>query len=52
MRYPECESCANLIPIGEGDHICNECGEPKVVIEDYFAASSYLMCDGEHYVEN
>jgi len=41
-----CEYCENCIPIGEGDHICTECGEPKMVISDYIPTSEYLACGG------
>ena len=29
-RNAGCEHCANLVPIGEGDHICYECGRKEV----------------------
>ena len=33
-----CETCANMLPIGEGDHICEECegsdGTPTALILD------------------
>lgn len=42
-----CEYCENCIPIGEGDHVCNECGEPVIVISDYAPADNYLKCGGK-----
>lgn len=47
-----CESCSNLIPIGEGDHICTEFGDtPAMVISDYVPADEYMKCGGKHYEE-
>lgn len=44
-----CEYCGNCIPIGEGDHVCNECGEPVIVISDYEPAEDYLKCGGKYF---
>lgn len=51
ISHPEacCLTCFNCIPVGEGDHICSECGEPVVVISDYAPAEDYLKCGGEYY---
>lgn len=46
-----CETCMNCIAIGEGDHICSECGEPKMVISDYSPTDEYLSCGGKKYEE-
>ena len=46
-----CESCENLIPIGEGDHICYECGEPIMPICEYEATEEYMKCRGRKYAE-
>ena len=47
-----CEYCDSLIPIGEGDHICTDCGgEPKIVICDYNPTDEYMACGGRHFVE-
>ena len=46
-----CQYCDNLIAIGEGDHICLECGEPKMVLADYLPTDEYLACGGKHFVE-
>ena len=43
-----CEYCENLIPIGEGDHICLECGDESVmVISEYIPTDDYLACKGK-----
>ena len=47
-----CLGCANCIPIGEGDHICNECGEPVIVFSGYVPAEDYLKCGGNRYEKN
>lgn len=44
-----CLNCSNCIPIGEGDHICNECGEPVIVLRDYAPTEDYLKCGGEYF---
>lgn len=49
IKYKGCETCSNCIPIGEGDHVCNECGEPVIVISDYAPADDYLKCGGMKY---
>ena len=46
-----CEYCSNLVPIGEGDHICLECGEPKMVISEYTPTDEYLACGGKKFEE-
>lgn len=46
-----CEYCDNCIPIGEGDHVCYECGEPKIVISDYVATDEYMSCGGRKFCE-
>lgn len=53
---PACETCSNLIPIGEGDHICFEVessyGEPSIMpISDYMPTTEYLKCKGKKYDE-
>lgn len=43
-------SCSNCIPIGEGDHICHECGPlPAMVISDYAPTEEYMACEGRCY---
>lgn len=51
IKNCQCETCENLMAIGEGDHICTEGEEPKVVIEDYMPAKDYLWCKGGRYSE-
>lgn len=48
-----CENCANLIPIGEGDHICDgyDFGTPVMPISEYEWTDEYYKCRGEYYVE-
>lgn len=48
-----CLSCSNMIPIGEGDHICLECGdEPVMVVSDYQPTEEFCACKGKHYDPN
>lgn len=42
-----CENCINLVPIGEGDHLCTEKNE--IVIEDYAPSDLYMICKGENF---
>lgn len=49
-----CESCENLVAIGEGDHICYECesddGSPCIMpICEYEPTEDYLKCGGRFY---
>ena len=46
-----CEYCENCVPIGEGDHMCFECGEPQMVISEYAPTDKYMVCGGRMYVE-
>lgn len=51
-----CETCSNLIAIGEGDHICYEVkaddGTPAIMpISDYTPTDEYLKCGGEKWEE-
>nr|DAZ13268.1 MAG TPA: hypothetical protein [Caudoviricetes sp.] len=48
-NYHRCETCDHCIPIGEGDHICDETGIPVFVIEDYEPGAKYLWCGGRRY---
>lgn len=46
-----CETCANMLPIGEGDHICEECegsdGTPAaLILDNYNPAEDYFICGG------
>ena len=47
-----CEHCENLIPIGQGDHICLSCDEePKIVISEYCPTDEYMACGGKCFIE-
>ncbi len=45
-----CETCANLLPIGDGDHIC-DASSPVMVMEDYEPTDDYCWCKGKHWEE-
>lgn len=49
-----CETCGNLTPIGDGDHICDACegrdGHPcALVLEDYNPGIDYYACGGRKW---
>lgn len=46
-----CEECQHFIPIGEGDHICEEKEIPLMVLMDYEPTTEYLWCGGTRFVE-
>lgn len=47
-----CETCGNLIAIGEGDHICCECGDkPIMPISEYTPTDDYFECGGKKWTE-
>lgn len=53
-RHKCCETCGNMQPIGEGDHICDACcshdGSPcALILEDYTPADDYFICQGERW---
>lgn len=45
-----CEACMNLIPIGEGDHLCGE-DYTKMVLEEYAPTDDYYWCCGKLWEE-
>ena len=45
-----CETCANCIPIGEGDHICSM-KPTRIVLEDYNFSDDYFWCGGSFWEE-
>lgn len=58
QRKPEpfkcCETCGNMQPIGEGDHICDACcsrdGSPTaLILEGYIPADDYFICNGRSW---
>lgn len=49
-----CETCANMQPVGDGDHICDSCqgrdGSPTaVILIDYEPTDDYLVCKGRKW---
>lgn len=46
-----CDTCPKMLPIGEGDHICDE-DPTKMVLEDYIIADDYCWCKGKYWVKN
>ena len=48
----QCECCANLVAVGEGDHICYECGQPVMPVSNYAPTEEYLKCGGRKYEED
>lgn len=43
-----CETCGELTPIGEGDHICGE--DPfKMPVSEYQQTEDYLWCGGRKW---
>lgn len=53
-HYKCCETCANMQPIGEGDHICDACcshdGSPvALILESYIPADDYFICAGRSW---
>lgn len=48
-KNAQCECCANLVAIGEGDYVCYECGQPVMPISDYMPTDEYLKCGGCKY---
>ena len=47
-----CETCDNLVAIGEGDHICYECGAmPIMPICEYQPTEDYFKCGGKRWEE-
>lgn len=46
-----CETCANCMACGEGDHVC-DAGVGKIVLMDYAPADDYMWCGGRKYKSN
>lgn len=44
-----CESCANFLPIGEGDHVCQE--NMSIVVSEYEPTEDYFQCGGKKWEE-
>lgn len=45
-----CVDCGHCIPIGGGDHICDE-AEPDeaLIIEEYMPSDDYMWCNGKKF---
>lgn len=47
-----CETCSNLVAIGEGDHICLECdGQGIMPVSEYVPTDEYFWCRGDKWEE-
>ena len=42
-----CMNCEHCLPIGEGDHWCDE--KMEIVLEDYIPSENYLCCGGKDF---
>lgn len=47
--YKCCETCMNFLPIGEGDHICEE--NLLMVVSGYEPTEDYFQCGGRKWEE-
>lgn len=47
--YKCCETCINFLPIGEGDHICEE--NLSMVVSGYEPTEDYFQCSGGKWKE-
>lgn len=45
-----CETCANLIPLGEGDCMC-DADPSQLVMEKFAPADDYYWCCGREWME-
>lgn len=43
----DCTLCESCIPIGEGDHICDE--NMELVLDEYAPTDSYYWCGGKKF---
>ena len=46
-----CETCANLLCVGEGDHICEE-DPTKMPVSGYEPTDEYFWCGGKEWRED
>lgn len=44
VEFKCCGTCANCVPIGDGDHICIA-DEPILVMSDYEPTENYNYCN-------
>ena len=45
-----CENCGNLVPICEGDLICEE-DPTQLVLDGYVPTDGYIWCEGRYWKE-
>lgn len=50
MKEITCETCGKLMPIGEGDHLCDE-DPTMLVLSNYTATDDYFWCGGRCWEE-
>ena len=48
-KEKECNNCSNLIPCGEGDHICLEADDARFVLDNYTPTKDYTWCKGKYW---
>lgn len=46
MNLEGCQGCTNMLPIGQGDHICM-IAEPILVLDGYVPTDEYYWCQGD-----
>lgn len=50
-----CFNCDNALPIGEGDHICNNYANENmpsvIVINEYAPTDDFIKCGGKRWKE-
>lgn len=45
-----CFDCENSTYIGEGDYMCDECGEPVIVITEFIEPTEHFnRCNGKKW---
>jgi len=44
-----CLTCENLLPIGEGDHLCDAADAPTLVLADYEPTEDFFWCGSSEY---
>lgn len=47
-----CFDCVHSVYVGEGGFVCTECGEPKIVIEDFSPSEDFVACEGKKFIED
>ena len=46
-----CDTCDHRISVGDGDSICTEGVEPRIVIETYEPTEDHCWCGGRFWEE-